>query len=132
MKKIAVAQLDEILISQHFGRSPYFGIYTITDGGISGPEMRENTFTHHARSAQSEKPEHHEHGHDHHGHDHQSVVAGLGDCQVLIAGGMGMGAINSLSAAGVEIIITDIRHADEAVRQYRDGTIRNLDTSCKK
>jgi predicted Fe-Mo cluster-binding NifX family protein len=130
MKKIAVAQMDEVLISKHFGRSPYFGIYTISDKGVEGPEMRINTFTHHAKRTHDERHEHHEHGHQHHNHGHHSVVEGLKDCQVLIAGGMGMGAKNSLSTAGVEVIITDNNLAEEAVRQYQNGSLQNLDTSC--
>jgi predicted Fe-Mo cluster-binding NifX family protein len=132
MKKIAVAQMNESLISKHFGRSPYFGIYTLTDNAVEGPEMRVNTFTHHAQRSHHEKQEHHEFGNHQHNHDHQSVVEGLSDCQVLIAGGMGMGAINSLSAAGVEVIITDNTYAEEAVREYRNGSIQNLDESCNK
>jgi predicted Fe-Mo cluster-binding NifX family protein len=94
--------------------------------------MRLNTFTQHARRTHGESQEHHAHSNHHHNHDHHSVVEGLKDCQILIAGGMGMGAKNSLSNAGIEVIITDNSLAKEAVRQYQNGSLQNLDSSCIK
>ena len=133
MKKIAVAQMNETSISRHFGRSPYFGIYKISDEGIEGPELRVNTFTHHAkRGGHDEHQGHREHGQHHHSHNHQSVVEGLQDCEILIAGGMGMGAMNSLSGAGIEVIITDIDNCIEAVQKYGEGKLQNLNTSCNE
>jgi predicted Fe-Mo cluster-binding NifX family protein len=132
MKKIAVAQMNGSDISKHFGRSRYFGIYTISEDRIEGPDMINNTFTHHARRSVNEKVDHHNHSDHHHNHDHKSVVEGLQDCQVLIAGGMGMGAINSLSDAGIEVIITDNFNARDAVYQYSKGILKNLNTSCNK
>jgi predicted Fe-Mo cluster-binding NifX family protein len=132
MKKVAVAQMNESSISKHFGRSPYFGIYSISNDQIEGSEMRLNTFTHHARQGH-----HHDHAHGNeqhhtHNHSHESVVEGLSDCQVLIAGGMGMGAINSLSDAGIEIIITEENDPMEAVQKYIHGTLKNQNTGCDK
>ena len=132
MKKIAVAQMNESKVSNHFGRSPYFGIYTISEEGIEGPEMRKNTFSHHAQGGHGEQHDHHRHGQGpgEHNHSHHSLVDGLNDCEVIIAGGMGMGAINSLSAAGMEVIITDENNAGTAVQKYKEGTLQNLNTGC--
>lgn len=134
MKKIAVAQMNELKVSKHFGRSPYFGIYTLSEGGIEGPEMRKNEFTHHARGGHEGQHDHTSHGQGQgeHSHSHQSVVEGLKDCEVIVAGGMGMGAINSLSGAGMEVIITDEDNPEAVIRKYRSGTLQNLNRSCNE
>jgi len=134
MKKIAVAQTNETEVSRHFGRSQYFGIYTVSEGGVEGPELRINTFTHHAQGGHERHHDHHsdEQSHGEHDHSHRSVVDGLNDCEVIIAGGMGMGAINSLSGAGLEVIITDEDNPEVAVKKYQEGTLQNLNTSCNK
>jgi predicted Fe-Mo cluster-binding NifX family protein len=132
MKKIAVAQMNETEISNHFGRSPFFGVYTIDDGQVSEVEMRMNTFTHHMKKEPGEghKTREHEHGNHRHSHNHRSIVDGLADCQVVISGGMGKGAINSLSSSGMEIIITDEKQSQDAVLKYVNGELRNLNKAC--
>ncbi len=132
MKKIAVAQMNETEISRHFGRSPFFGIYTIDDGQVSEVEMRMNTFTHHMNRGQDGTNSHKGHVHENqkHSHSHKSVVHGLADCKVVISGGMGMGAINSLSSSDMEIIITDEKQSWEAVSKYANGKLRNLNKAC--
>jgi predicted Fe-Mo cluster-binding NifX family protein len=134
MKKIAVALMNETEVSRHFGRSRYFGIYTVSEGGVDGPEMRMNTFTHHAQGGHERRHDHlgNGQGHGEHDHSHYSVVDGLNDCKVIIAGGMGMGAVNSLSSAGMEVIITDEDNPEVAVKKYWEGTLKNLNTSCNK
>jgi len=132
MKKIAVAQMNESEISMHFGRSPLFGIYTIMDGEVKGIEMRMNTFTHHMKNDHGADHAHSDHGHENrnHSHNHNSIVNGLADCQVIISGGMGMGAINNLSSAGKEIIITDEKLSENAVKKYSRGELKNLNKVC--
>jgi len=132
MKKIAVAQLNESEISKHFGRSPLFGIYTIADGEVIETEMRMNTFTHHMKNDNGSDHTHRGRGNENrnHSHNHKSVVNGLADCQVIISGGMGMGAINNLSAAGKEIIITDEKLSEQAVKKYIIGELKNLNKIC--
>ena len=132
MKKIAVAQMNELEISKHFGRSPLFGIYTISGGEIEEFEMRLNTFTHHVQKGHSQDHNHGGKGHENHKHthDHKSIVDGLSDCKVVISGGMGMGAIHNLSSAGMEIIITDEKLSQEAVKKYSRGELKNLNKVC--
>ena len=132
MKKIAVAQLNESEISKHFGRSPFFGIYSITDGEVMEIEMRMNTFTHHMKSDHGSDHTHRDHWNENrnHSHNHKSIVNGLADCQVIISGGMGMGAINNLSSAGKKIIITDEKLSEQAVKKYTRGELKNLNKMC--
>ncbi len=64
-----------------------------------------------------------EHGHDHQGHKHDTMVAPILDCTVLVARGMGMGAHQHLTSAGITPILTDIHTIDEAVAQFVAGTL---------
>ena len=53
----------------------------------------------------------HEHGHGYGQHSqdkHSRMMANLVDCQVLLAGGMGMGAHESLQRMGITPVLTDM------------------------
>jgi predicted Fe-Mo cluster-binding NifX family protein len=54
------------------------------------------------------------------------MAQSIDDCQVLIAGGMGWGAYESLKSRGIETIVTDVENIDEAVRLYVEGDLPNL------
>lgn len=57
---------------------------------------------------------------------HAGMLANILDSQVLIAGGMGYGAYESLKSSGIEPIITDVESIDEAVKLYLEGKLVNL------
>jgi hypothetical protein len=57
---------------------------------------------------------------------HAGMLANILDNQVLIAGGMGYGAFESLKNSGIEAIITDVAIIDEAVKLYLDGKLVNI------
>ena len=57
---------------------------------------------------------------------HASMMESIADCQVLIAGGMGWGAYESLKSHNIEGVVTDIADIDEAVKLYLDGKLPNL------
>ncbi len=125
--KIAAITEDGNTISQHFGRAPFYVVVTVEDGKIINKEKRNKTghhtfAAHHADLAPGEK----------HGYDagsevrHASMAENVSDCQVLIAGGMGWGAYESLKSRNIEPIVTDIKTIDEAVKLYLEGKLTNL------
>jgi predicted Fe-Mo cluster-binding NifX family protein len=126
--KIAVASDDEVKISQHFGRAPYYVVYAVEGGKVVGRETRSKaghqTFAAHEspKLAPGER----------HGYDagsqarHESMAEAIGDCQVLIAGGMGWGAYESMRGRGIETVVTDIEDIDEAIKLYLAGNLPNL------
>jgi predicted Fe-Mo cluster-binding NifX family protein len=125
--KIAVVTSNEKTISQHFGRAPLYMVITAEDGKIVSKETRDksghHTFAAHHTEVKSGEP---------HGYDagaqvrHASMVETIADCQILIAGGMGWGAYDSLKNSGIEAIVTDMLDIDEAVQCYLDGKLENL------
>lgn len=125
--KVAVITEDGTTISQHFGRAALYVVVTIEGGEPVSKENRAKTGHHtfaapHAELAPSER----------HGYDvgsqarHASMMESIADCQVLIAGGMGWGAYESLKSCNIQPIITDVGDIDEAVKLYLEGKLPNL------
>lgn len=125
--KIAAISDDETTISQHFGRAPFYVVVTIEGDRIVNKETREksghHTFAaHHADVKPGER----------HGYDagaqvrHANMASTISDCQIVLAGGMGWGAYESLKNSNIEPIVTDVKDIDEAVQHYLDGKLENL------
>jgi predicted Fe-Mo cluster-binding NifX family protein len=126
--KIAVVTDDEKTICQHFGRAEYYMVFTVENGKITGKERR-NKVGHRHFAAQEGG---HGGGHGPHGcgpeaaGKHASMAQSIADCQVLIAGGMGMGAYESMRSYNIEPVVTDVESIEEAVKLYADGKLVNL------
>ena len=126
--KIAAVSEDGITISQHFGRAPLYVAVTVKNGKIMNKETRAKT-GHHIFTA-------HQHPDvapgERHGYDagsqvrHSSMAETISDCQVLLAGGMGWGAYDSLKSHNIEPVVTDAKNIDEAVKLYLEGKLPNL------
>ncbi len=128
--KIALVTLNGKTISQHFGRSPYYIIYTVKNNEITGQELRRRGTGHFAEGAQEQHEEHdNSQGHGM-GADadrkHASMAQEIADCDVLVAGGMGTGAYNSFTNAGLKVVMTDHADAHEATLAYLKGELPNL------
>lgn len=132
--KIAVVTDDQKTISRHFGRAHYYLVFTAEGGQIVQQELRDklghDQFQHeqheHDHDHDHDHEHHHEHGHGHGRHSqekHDRMMANIGDCQVLLCAGMGMGAHASLQAIGVTPILTDYRDVHQAVQAYLDGVL---------
>ncbi len=123
--KIAAVSDDGITISQHFGRAAYYVVVTVNDGQIVSREQRDKMG--HAQFG----GEPHAEGDDPRGHGfdpasqsrHVRMAGAITDCQVLLARGMGAGAYDSLRAADIRPVVTDIATIDDAVRAYLAGTL---------
>lgn len=123
--KIAAVTEDGVTISQHFGRASYYVVLTVEDGQVVGREQREKIA--HGRGVDGHvHVEGQVHGFDTASQDtHGRMAAPIADCQVLLARGMGMGAFQSLTHAGIQPVITDLPAIDEAVAAYLAGTLTN-------
>jgi len=126
--KIAIVTEDGETISRHFGRAPYYLVVTVDNGATVKRERRDKAG--HAQFAgQVHEHEHHAGGALGHGFDSESrerhgrMASTITDCSVLLAGGMGAGAYESLKQAGITPIITDVDKIEEAVSAYLAGTL---------
>ena len=127
MKVVAISD-DGTTISQHFGRAQLYVVVTVEDGKIVNKETRDKG-GHHTFAAQESPnlaPG------ERHGYDagsqvkHQSMAETISDCQVLLAGGMGWGAYESMQGYNIKPVVTDVKSIDEAVQLYIDGKLANL------
>ncbi|MFC2019245.1 NifB/NifX family molybdenum-iron cluster-binding protein [Chloroflexota bacterium] len=125
--KIAVISDDGTTISQHFGRAPLYVVATIESGKIVKKEIRAKTGHHTFAAHHSELAPDERHGYDAGAQvRHTSMAETIADCQVLIAGGMGWGAYDSLKGRNIETIITDIESIDEAIQRHLEDKLPNL------
>jgi len=119
--KIAFITDDGKTISQHFGRAPYYLVLELADGVILNREMRDkmgHTHFHqegnnpnHGLGSGMDAAAHRKHG-------QMSEV--ISDCDVIICGGMGRGAYQSMHAFGIKPIVTDIIDIEEALQLFRE------------
>jgi len=126
--KIAAVTEDGTTISQHFGRAPLYVVATAEGGKVTNKETRDKTGHHtfaahqHPETAPGER----------HGYDagaqtrHASMAETIADCQVLICGGMGWGAYDSMKSNNIETIVTDTENIDEAINLYLENKLPNL------
>jgi len=126
--KIAAVTEDGTTISQHFGRAPFYMVFTMEDGKVARREKRDKvghqTFAGQGHSECS--------GDGRHGTGtdawakHAAMAGSIDDCDVLLAGGMGWGAYESMNGRGITTIVTDVADIEEAVGLYVAGKLPNL------
>ena len=131
--KVAVVTTDDKSVGQHFGRSRYYKKFTVADGKIIDSELMERKTGHFAPGGPQHDPnEPHQDAQGRHGfgqaatNRHASMAAELEDCKVLIVGGMGAGAYQNFTEAGLDVYLTDHQLIDKAVKDYLAGTLQNL------
>lgn len=96
-------------IYQHFGRTEYFKVYEVEDGAVVSSEVI---------------------GSDGIGHGALAGLLANHDIQVLICGGLGGGALNALTNAGIEVCAGASGNADEAVAAYLRGELVDTGANC--
>jgi predicted Fe-Mo cluster-binding NifX family protein len=123
--KIAAVSEDGTTVSQHFGRATYYVVFTVEEGRVVKREKREKS-THHVAGQEHQAVAGERHGFDAAAQStHAGMMSNIADCQVVMAGGMGLGARESLKAAGIETVMTDVLNMDEAINLYIAGRLPN-------
>lgn len=109
--KIAAVTEDGIHLSSHFGMAPQYRVYIVEEGQVVAVEERN-------------KPHHQAHPDhtSHSGHSHLDMFAPIGDCQVLLCGGMGSPAYQKALEAGLKVVLTGGEIAT-AVQAYLEGRV---------
>lgn len=120
MRKVAVVTEDGERVSNHFGRAPWYKVVTVDDNGqVLVSEMREKW--HHA----ADHGHHHGEGGHHHGPP-ADLFAPVADCEAVIVGGAGAGALQRAEAAGVTMILAGGRVDDVAQAWARGELVSDL------
>jgi predicted Fe-Mo cluster-binding NifX family protein len=126
--KIAAVSDNGTTVSQHFGRAQLYVVFTIEEGKIISKENRDKVGHHTFASSHPSEPEPVESQGCSGGAPlkHAAMGESIGDCQVVIAGGMGWGAFDSLTGRGIETVVTGVQDIDEAIKLYLDSKLPNL------
>jgi predicted Fe-Mo cluster-binding NifX family protein len=127
--KIAVITEDGQTISQHFGRAPYYLVFTVEDKEIVSKELRDKVG--HQQFAQ--EPHEHESENDPRGHGfgapsdakHARMIEAIRDCEAVIVRGMGRGAYLAMEQANIRPFVSELADAEEAVKAYIGGTLED-------
>jgi predicted Fe-Mo cluster-binding NifX family protein len=112
--KIAVPVTNNNQIDEHFGHCSSYNVYTILPNGeINGLEKMAS-------------PQ---------GCGCKSNIAGVmaaNGVSIMLAGGIGGGAINVLNAAGIEVVRGCTGDATEMVRLFVAGNVSDSGSSCQQ
>jgi predicted Fe-Mo cluster-binding NifX family protein len=109
--RVAFATDDTTTINQHFGRLLGFVVIEVEDG-------REVSRTVVERSKNADRPAGQ-------GHDHSALLSPVSDCDILVAGGMGLPMASHTQATGLELILTSVNKIDDARDRLIEGTLRH-------
>lgn len=125
--KIAVACMNEMAVSAHFGRAEKYMVYEVEDGQVKNKKMLSKPGHRHFSQQQKNGQGHSAHqgsGFGHHARcKHDEMFENIKDCDVLLTGGMGRGAYLDLQKWGIRPIVTDITDVEKAVQAVLDETI---------
>ena len=123
--KIALITDDGKTISQHFGRASHYLVMTIEDGKIIEREMRAKMgHSQFHTAAHEETPNATGHGMGADSHNkHVSMAEVIADCKVLLCGGMGRGAYQSMQRLNITPIVSQLRDVEEAAQAFIDGKL---------
>jgi predicted Fe-Mo cluster-binding NifX family protein len=122
--KIAVITDDGTSISLHFGRAPFYAVFTTEDNRIVKREVRDKMGHHQFVHEEGLVDEQGRHGFGPGSQDrHAAMAQAIKDCDVLLCGGMGWGAYEGMKQAGIKTVVTDMLNVEDAVQAYLDGTI---------
>lgn len=114
--RIAVATTDGVSLSQHFGQSKGFVVFEVEGSSVVSRELRTSCDTPHNQGICNHE------GENQPTHGHASALDLLADCGVVLCGGMGAGAAQSMMANGIKpVVMPGARSADDAVAAYLSG-----------
>ncbi|GIV63120.1 MAG: hypothetical protein KatS3mg045_0459 [Bellilinea sp.] len=121
--KIALVTDDGKMISRHFGRASHYLVLSLEGGEVVSRELRPK-LSHHTKG-HHEGEDHHNHGEseDQHHQRHVSMAETIADCEVLICGGMGRAAYESMVRLNIKPIVTELTDVDEAVKAFLNGEL---------
>jgi predicted Fe-Mo cluster-binding NifX family protein len=118
--RIAVASDDGRTIGSHFGRCQYFLVFDVREGAVTQVEARPN--------GQADPA-----GGDggHHEHDHGEFARLLGDCDGVLAGGIGPRAVAALQDAGLAVATCPVdRTPAEAAAAFAARRLDRAPSGC--
>jgi len=126
--KIAFVTDDGKTICRHFGRAQYYLVVEIENDKEKGRTLREKMGHQHFSAADTASVNNNEpHGFDPASQKkHLQMFEAISDCEVLVAGGMGRGAYQSMQESGMKVFVVSLEDIDQALESYIAGNLEDL------
>ena len=126
--KIAFVTDDGTAITQHFGRAGKYLVVEVADGKEISRELRNKMGHREFHTAGEEKSHSNGHSHDDpaNHNKHVQMISAINDCDVVVCGGMGRGAFNSIVSLGKEVMMTNTSDINGALKGYLAGELTNM------
>jgi len=124
--KIAFVTDDGVTITQHFGRAGKYLVVEVEEGKEVSRDLRsklEHTYFRKKEHDYKEAPDHDSSA----AHSkHVQMMGAIEDCDVIVCGGMGMGAFNSIVSLGKDVFMTNTGDINDALKGYLAGELVNM------
>jgi predicted Fe-Mo cluster-binding NifX family protein len=124
--KIAFVTDDGNTITKHFGRAGKYLVIGVEDGHEISSELRDKLGHTHFHK----QDEDHNYSKDHTSQanhsKHVQMIATIEDCDIVICGGMGRGAYQSINSLGKQVFMTDMDNIQDALQGYLAGDLTNM------
>jgi len=128
--KVAIPTEDRENVSEHFGRSPNFLVITVEGKEIVSREMRKKP-GHEEFAVTETRPQTDEKGR--HGFGilaskrHDEIKETIKDCELVIAGRIGLGAYTDMKNYGIKVVATDVEEIDKAIFLYLKDNLPHME-----
>ena len=126
--KIAFVTDNGVTITQHFGRAGKYLVVETEDGKELSRELRDKLGHTHFHQAEKEhnlgENQAHNNPADH--SKHVQMMAAIEDCDVVVCGGMGRGAFQSIVSLGKDVFMTNTDDINNALKGYLAGELQNM------
>ena len=124
--KIAFITDDGKTISRHFGRAAHYLVIEVKNGQEVDRQLRDKLGHAHFSGEGQRHESHLGSGMDAASHNrHQQMAQSISDCEVVICGGMGRGAYQSMQSEGIKPIVTDEEDIESALQLYLEGKLKD-------
>ena len=131
--KIAIPSNDRETISAHFGRTTGFVILEVEDSKVLKSEYFTNNFTGHAQGLNHDhdhSAETHQHNQASTQHSHAGIFNAIGDCKIVIAGGMGRRLYTDFEQRKIQVFVTKEKNINKAVEMFINQNLDNNSEKC--
>ncbi len=128
--KIAIPSDDKVNICKHFGRTKGFVIVELQNNEVVNKEYKENTFTGHAQGHHHNHGDEHNHQHGGGHHSHQGIFDAIGDCDAVVAGGMGRRLYDDFGKTDIKVYVTKENSIDTALQLFINEKLDNNSDNC--
>jgi len=132
--KIAFASDDGRNISSHFGQAEFYVVVEIANGEDVERRLisKDSTECNCSQQVSLESvggpgSEGHSHHHEHGDHEqkHKILFEPIKDCQLVIARGMGSGAVGRLEKMEIEVTLTSHKEIEKALNDFLTGKLQH-------